>query len=140
MGEMSEEESEREPRGGVPVFNVWEVTTVKSTTRHAAIAAGLFALVSAGTPAVQPAQAQVQPQQRGGPRKPDTPVLLIATFRSDDRKLGVDAADAVRRRLQDEYSLRDLEVVTKNAVNQTLEASGYRPDSALSINDLMELS
>src|SRR5438105_3162371 len=125
---------------GVPVFNVWEVTTVKSISRHAAIAAGLFALVSAGTPAVQPAQAQAQPQQRGGPRRADTPVLLVATFRSDDRKLAVDASDAVRRRIQDEYSLRDLEVLTKNAVNQTLEASGYRPDSALSLNDLMELS
>jgi tetratricopeptide (TPR) repeat protein len=89
---------------------------------------------------VQPVQAQVQPQQRGGPRKQDTPVLLIGTFRSDDRKLAVEASDAVRRRLQDEYSLRDLEVVTKNAVNQTLEASGYRPDSALSLNDLMELA
>jgi tetratricopeptide (TPR) repeat protein len=112
---------------------------VKSTQRHAAIAASFFALALAGTPAVLPAQQQQQPQQRGGPPKQDTPKILIATFRSDDRLLGVQASDAVRRRTQDDYAMRDLNVITKNNINTTLEASGYRPDSALSVNDLMEL-
>src|SRR5438874_6933172 len=82
---------------GARLFTDWEVRPVKSTQRHAAIAASVFALALAGIPAVLPAQQQ-QPQQRGGPPKQDTPKILIATFRSDDRLLGVQASDAVRRR------------------------------------------
>jgi tetratricopeptide (TPR) repeat protein len=113
--------------------------TVKSTQRHAAAAVGILALSLMGAPAsgqTRPAE----PPQRGGQPKQDTPYILIATFRSDDRLLGVLAADEVRKRVASEHSAQELFVVTKHNINTTLEASGYRADSALNASDLMELS
>ncbi|HEY4218382.1 MAG TPA: tetratricopeptide repeat protein [Gemmatimonadaceae bacterium] len=104
--------------------------------RHAAAAAGILVLSLASTPIF----AQQQPAQRGGPPGSDTPYILIATFHSSDMKLGVDAADEVRHRVQDEHTAKELYVVPKMNINNTLEASGYRPDSALNASDLMELS
>ena len=113
--------------------------TVKSTQRHTAAAVGIFALSLMGAPAsgqTRPAE----PPQRGGQPKQDTPYILIATFRSNDRLLGVQAADEVRKRVASEHSAQELFVVTKHNINTTLEASGYRADSALNASDLMELS
>jgi tetratricopeptide (TPR) repeat protein len=110
-----------------------------STRRQAALAAGFFALVLVAGPAVAGAQPGAQPQQRGGPPNADTPRILVATFKSNDRELGVQAADALRRRLQDQNSGKVLWVVTKRDIDATLSQSGYKPDSALSTSDLMEL-
>jgi tetratricopeptide (TPR) repeat protein len=109
---------------------------VKSTQRHAATAAGFLVLSLASTPVF----AQASPAQRGGPPGQDTPYILVATFQSTDRKLGVDAADEVRKRIQGEHAAKELYAVPKTSINSTLEASGYRPDSALNASDLMELS
>src|ERR1051325_1481868 len=111
-------------RRGVLLFNVWEANPVKSNLRHAARAAGLVALVLVGTPCIAVAQPQ-QPAQRGGPPNGDTPRILIATFKSDDRKLGVEASEAVRRRVQDQYSAKQLFVVPKQHIDETLRQSGY---------------
>jgi tetratricopeptide (TPR) repeat protein len=113
--------------------------TVKSTQRHAAAAVGILALSLMGAQA-SGQQRPVEPPQRGGQPKQDTPYILIATFRSDDRVLGVLAADEVRKRVASEHSAQELFVVTKHNINTTLEASGYRADSALNASDLMELS
>ncbi len=115
---------------------------MKSTHRQAAAAAGILALSLMGGPAfAQPRLPSGQePPQRGGQPKQDTPYILIATFRSDDRKLGVETADEVRKRVSSEHSAQELFVVIKRNINATLEASGYRPDSALNQQDLMELS
>ena len=112
---------------------------MKSTQRQAAAAAGLLVLVLMGAPAIAAAQPRQGPEQRGGPAGPDTKGMLVATFKSDDRQLGVQAADAVRRRLQDEYTMKQLNVISKRGIDATLEQSGYKPDSALSASDLMEL-
>jgi tetratricopeptide (TPR) repeat protein len=108
---------------------------VKSTQRHVAAAAGFLAASLASTPLL----AQIA-AQRGGPPGADTPYILIATFASADRMLGVNAADEVRKRIQSEHTQKELYVVPKTSINSTLEASGYRPDSALNASDLMELS
>src|SRR6185295_4642729 len=113
--------------------------TVKSTQRHAAAAAGFLALSLLGAPAFGQ-RGPVEPPQRGGQPKAETPYILIATFRSNDRLLGVQAADEVRKRVSGEHSAQELFVVTKRNINTTLEASGYRADSALNASDLMELS
>jgi tetratricopeptide (TPR) repeat protein len=110
---------------------------VKSSPRHAATAAGFLALSLIAAPLF--AQARV-PEQRGGPPGSDTPYILIATFKSPDRQLGVQMADELRKRLQSEHAAKELYVVPKNNINSTLEASGYRPDSALNTSDLMELA
>jgi len=113
---------------------------VKSSQRQTAAAVGFFALCVMSAPVL--AQRSGQPEQRGGPIRADgtTPWILITTFQSADRKLGVEAADEVRRRFQGEWSMKDLAVVSKANIENTLTASGYRPDSALNASDLMELS
>jgi len=108
------------------VFNVWEVTTVKSTQRQTAAAVGIFALSMMGAPLLAQASRQAEPAQRGSPPGQDTPYILVTTFTAGDKKLAVEAADELRRRLQGEHSAKELFVVTKNAINGTLEASGYR--------------
>ena len=119
--------------------NVWEVKTVKSTQRQAAAAAGLLMLVLGGGPLLAQRVSQ-DPPQRGGPPGPDTPQILVAVLQSSDRQLGVKAADEIRRRIQVEHSAKELYAVPKQAINNTLEASGYRADSALNASDLMELA
>ena len=108
-----------------------------SLHRHVAAAAGFLALASGSTPLF--GQTPV-PAQRGGPPGPDTPYILVATFQSPDRQLGVQAADEVRKRIQDQHAAKELYAVPKLSINNTLEASGYRADSALNSSDLMELS
>lgn len=107
---------------------------MKSTQRHVVTAVATLALSLVST------RVFAQPQQRGGPPGSDTPRLVMATFHSDDRKLGTDAAEELRRRLMSEFSMKELYVLTQKDINNTLEASGYRADSALNVNDLMELS
>ena len=88
--------------GAGTLVNVWEVMTVKSTQRYAVTVASLMGLMLAAAPLVaQPAQ---QPAQRGGPPNPDTPQILVAVLQSSDRALGVQAADEIRRRIQQEHS------------------------------------
>ena len=110
---------------------------MKSTQRRVATAAGFLALTVVSTPVFGQ---DGKPAQRGGPPGPDTPYLLITTFQSADRKLGVEAADEVRKRVQDEHGAKELYVVPKRSIDATLTASGYQADSALSASDLMELS
>ena len=103
-------------------------------------AAGILSLLVMATPALAQPRVNQEPPQRGGAPKQDTPYIVIATFRSDDRMLGVQAADEVRKRVSSEHNAQELFVVTKRNIEATLSASGYRPDSALSANDLYELS
>jgi len=108
-----------------------------SLRRHAASAVGLLAILAAAPLSAQPRTQQ--PAQRGGVPKQDTPYILIPVLQSNDRVLGVTAADEIRSRFQSEHSAQELYVVTKQAINATLEASGYKADSALNASDLMEL-
>lgn len=107
---------------------------MKALHRYVLMTTGLCALAGA-TAVVTPAHAQrttrtIEPDAR----------VLVATFRSADRALGVQGADAVRARVQQEVPVRQLLVIKKENINETLEASGYRPDSALSANDTRELA
>jgi tetratricopeptide (TPR) repeat protein len=113
---------------------------VKSTQRHAAAAAGLLMLVLSGAPLLAQQRGPQEPPQRGGPPNPDTPQILVAVLQSSERGLGVQTADEIRRRIQVEHSAKELYAVPKQSINNTLEASGYRADSALNASDLMELA
>jgi tetratricopeptide (TPR) repeat protein len=87
------------------------------------------------------AQARNQePAQRGGPPGDKTPYILVTTFQSADRKLGVESANEMRHRLQSEHSAKELYVLPKAGIDNTLAASGYPADSALNAADLMELA
>lgn len=107
---------------------------MKSTHRHAAFAAGSLALSLVGAPLL------AQQQQRGMPPNQDTPYILITAFHSPDRKLGAEMGDELRNRIINERSAKELYVIPWNNIKSTLEASGYRPDSALNASDVMELS
>lgn len=124
---------------GVVLSNVWEVKTVKSSHRLAAPAAGFFALSFAAAPLMAQGYGN-QPLQRGGPPSGDTPYILITTFHSNDRKLGVEMAEDLRKRVSQENSAKELYVIQKKPIDATLTASGYSPDSALSSSDIMELA
>ena len=115
---------------------------MKSTHRLAAPAAGFLALSLAAAPLMAQGGGGLgqQPAQRGGPPNPDTPKILITTFHSDDRKLGVEMAEDLRKRESQEHSAKELAVIQKKGIDATLLASGYQPDSALSASDLMELA
>jgi len=110
-----------------------------SLRRHAASAASLLAILVAAPVLAQP-RPGAQPAQRGGIPKQDTPYILIPVLQSSDRLLGVTAADEIRSRFQSEHSAQELFVITKTNINNTLEASGYKPDSALNSADVMELA
>jgi tetratricopeptide (TPR) repeat protein len=91
-------------------------------------------------PVFAQARRDQEPPQRGGPPGEKTPYILVTTFSSTDRKLGVESANEMRHRLQQEHSAKELYVVPKTSIDNTLAASGYPPDSALNSADLMELS
>jgi len=111
---------------------------MNSIQRPRASALVLLALSLAGSPTV--AQTPRQPEQRGGLPNGDTPHLVVATFRSQDRALGVTMADEVRKRLQSEKTTKELYVVPKVNITATLTGSGFPTDSALSVSDVMELA
>src|SRR5215204_366006 len=119
---------------GVPLVNALEVTTVRFSHRSALSAAGLAAALAASAiPSVL--GAQMRPQGPG----PDTKRAVVTTFRGEPAA-GVKLADEIRNRIQSDFNIRQLMPVSKKDVDNTLVASGYRPDSALSANDIKELA
>jgi tetratricopeptide (TPR) repeat protein len=60
-----------------------------------------------------------------------TQIVMVPPLRSPQRGMGVKAADIIRSRLNDAHSKRELRSVSKGDLNNFLEASSYRPDTAL---------
>lgn len=107
--------------------------------RRAVVTVASLALsMAAAMPGI--AQQRQQPAQRGGPPQTNTPYILVTAFSTDNRKLALEAADELRKRIQDEHSARELYAVHKSQIEATLIASGYPVDSALGSADLMTLS
>src|SRR5256885_9567645 len=119
----------RQRLGGAP--------TVMATRRRVLTAAGAIAIAAISAPRVVRAQ-------RSGGQQPgaDTPRILIDTCHTPTASttLGVDVAEAVRSRVQQENSVRQLYVLARNDINNYLTSSGYKADSALSVSDLKELA
>ena len=106
---------------------------MKASHRSALLAAGLAAALVA---IVVPTVASAQRQQVAGP---DTKRVLVTAFRGDIEG-GVKLADEIRNRIAGEFSIRQLMPTSKKDIEATLLQSGYRPDSALSPNDIKELA
>ena len=74
----------------------------------------------------------------------DTPKILVPTFRVSgtmaDPSLGVQGSEAVRSRLAQQFTAKQLWAIPKAEIDRQLEAAGYRTDSALSPNDVKELA
>lgn len=78
-------------------------------------------------------------QARSGAPDPNAKRLLVPVFRSADKALGVQAADAVRGRVTQDLGARDVYVLSKDDINKTLEASGFPTTDPLAPNDAREL-
>ena len=97
------------------------------------MAAGLVAALAA---TVVPTVAGAQRQQVPGP---DTKRVLVTAFRGD-LEAGPKLADEVRNRIAGDFNIRTLMPNIKKDIDNTLVSSGYKPDSALSPNDIKELA
>jgi lipopolysaccharide biosynthesis regulator YciM len=115
------------------LINALEVTTVKAPYRSALSAAGFAAAFAVSA---IPSVASAQRQQAPGP---DTKRVLVTAFRGDVEG-GVRTADETRGRIASEFNIRTLMPTSKKDIETTLIQSGYRPDSALSPNDIRELA
>ena len=69
------------------------------------------------------------------PPNPNAPMLVIVTFKSVDKKMGVDFAETLRDRVSGDVSYRDLQVQSKANIDATLQASGYDMTAALTEGD-----
>jgi tetratricopeptide (TPR) repeat protein len=65
----------------------------------------------------------------------NAPMLVVVTFKSADKRTGVDFAETVRDRVTGDVSYRDLQVQTKQNIDATLQASGYDMTAALTEGD-----
>lgn len=65
---------------------------------------------------------------------------MIPTLQSADKELGVQAAEAIRNRLTKESNVRELIVVPKADINNSLQSSGYSTTEALAPGDAKALA
>ena len=66
--------------------------------------------------------------------------VMIPTLQSSDKELGVQAAEAIRNQLQKQTNVRDLVVVPKADINNSLASSGYSTTEALAPGDAKALA
>ena len=79
-------------------------------------------------------------QARAGAVNPNAPHLMVGIFKNADKKLGPEAAEAIRDRIAGDVSTRDLYVIPKQDITNTLESSGYSTTDALSPADANALA
>src|SRR5690242_1102459 len=107
------------------MFTHWEVITLKARLSLPSLVLGLV------TFGVSPLVAQ---NQKTGDR------VMIPTLQSTDKELGVQAAEAIRNQLQKQTNLRELVVVPKADINNSLTSSGYSTTEALAPGDAKALA
>jgi tetratricopeptide (TPR) repeat protein len=66
--------------------------------------------------------------------------VMIPTLQSSDKELGVQAAEAIRSQLSKQTNVRDLVVVPKADINNSLASSGYNTTEALAPGDAKALA
>jgi len=108
------------------MFTVLEVKPLKARLRNSGLV--LTALVAI---AASPVLAQ---STKTGER------VMIPTLQSPDKELGVQAAEAIRSQLSKQTNIRDLVVVPKADINNSLQSSGYSTTEALAPGDAKALA
>jgi len=103
-----------------------EVIPLKVRLRHSALALTAFATVIAS-----PLLAQ---SGKTGDR------VMVPTLQSSDKDLGVQAAEAIRGQLTKQTNVRELVVVPKADINNSLASSGYSTTEALAPGDAKALA
>ena len=111
------------------MFTDSEVIPLKARLRHSRLA--ITTVAGFLTAFTLPAAAQ---NQRTGER------VMIPTLQSSDKDLGVQAAEAIRNQLQKQTNIRDLVVVPKADINNSLVSSGYSTTEALAPGDAKALA
>lgn len=109
---------------------------MKARHRHAlslaALATGFGASAAVGTLGAQGRLNRVA--------DPNAPRMMVPTLRSTDKNLGVQAAEAIRSRLGQDFSSKALWVIPKTDISGTLEAAGFPTTEALSATDASTLA
>ena len=108
------------------MFTVLEVTPLKARLRNSGLVLTAFAAFAAS-----PVLAQ---SGKTGER------VMIPTLQSPDKELGVQAAEAIRNQLTKQTNIRDLVVVPKADINNSLASSGYSTTEALAPGDAKALA
>jgi tetratricopeptide (TPR) repeat protein len=111
------------------MFTDLEVIPLKARQRHSR--PGLLAIVAVLT-ALGASSAAAQ--SKTGDR------VMIPTLQSSDKDLGGQAAEAIRNQLQKQTNIRDLVVVPKADIVNSLISSGYSPTEALAPGDAKALA
>ncbi len=102
-------------------------------SRHFQALAGLALGGTLAVPSVASAQYNRVPD-------PNATRVLVAVFRSAEKGLGVQAADALRSRMNSEFPFKQVYVLPKTDINATLEASGFPITDALEPHDQRALA
>ena len=103
-------------------------------TRHIQAIAGIgLALGGTLLPSVASAQYNRVPD-------PNATRVMVAVFRSAEKGLGVQAADAVRSRMTSDFPFKQVYVLPKQDLTATLEASGFPTTEALEPHDQKALA
>ena len=108
------------------MFTVLEVKPLQVSLRHSGLVLAAFAMMGSA-----PLVAQ---STKTGDR------VMIPTLQSSDKDLGVQAAEAIRNQLQKQTNIRDLVVVPKADINNSLQSSGYSTTEALAPGDAKALA
>ncbi len=112
------------------MFNVLEASNVKATHQMALASGFVVALALGG--AVSPLAAQAT---RTISRDPKADAILVVTFRSADRGLGVKAAEELREALPKDIPRKNLWPIPTGDVKANLEPAGFPYDQPISTND-----
>ena len=107
------------------MFTDWEVIPLKARLRLPSLVLTL---------AVFGASSLVAQSSKTGDR------VMIPTLQSTDKELGVQAAEAIRNQLTKQTNLRELVVVPKADINNSLTSSGYSTTEALAPGDAKALA
>ncbi len=115
------------------MFTVLEVITLKARPVFSS-AAGTALTIAALVLSAMPVQAQQRPGALPPPR------VMVATFQSTEPGIGVQFAEVLRARIGRDANARDLTVIPKADIENTLRASGYSTTEALGSNDAKALA
>jgi len=108
------------------MFTDLEVIPLKVSLRHSGLVLAVL-----GTMGSAPLVAQ---STKTGDR------VMIPVLQSSDKELGVQAAEAIRNQLQKQTNVRDLVVVPKADIENSLKSSGYSTTEALAPGDAKALA
>jgi len=114
---------------GVGKFTDLEVKPLKARLSHSGIALALAFLLTAIGSGLAAAQSS-----KTGER------VMIPVLQSSDPGLGVQAAEAIRNQLTKQTNIRELVVVPKADIENSLRSSGYPTTEALASGDAKALA